>query len=77
MEYLLPDRSIRLEKIHRWVFELTNDSYLHWFQTRLTHRILAANPLLFKINISNTCMCTFCKSDNETLLHLFWECSVI
>ena len=30
---------------------------------------------LYKVHLSNTKKCTFCNSCDETLLHLFWECS--
>ena len=65
------------KKIHSWIFNVTNDTYLQWLQTRLVHRILATNALLFKMNLSNTSMCTFCKKEPETLLHLFWDCNVV
>ena len=38
------------------------------------YRILATNSLLLKMKLSKTDKCTFCKSQTETLIHLFWEC---
>jgi len=61
--------------LFEWVHLLTKDSYLQWLQTRITHRILATNYLLFKMNLVSSDKCTFCKEEKETLLHLFWNCS--
>ena len=63
--------------IYSYVFHCTKDSYIQWFQTRIIHRILATNSLLFKMKIVDDKMCTFCKCQEETLTHLFWECSKI
>ena len=29
------------------------------------------------MKLSNTNICTFCQKENETLIHLFWECTVV
>ena len=34
------------------------------------------NSFLFKIQISDTALCYLGKTDNKTLIHLCWECSV-
>lgn len=60
--------------IYSCVFLVSNDTYLQWFQTRIVHRILGTNVLLYRMNKSLTELCNLCKTDNETLLHLFWEC---
>ena len=65
------------KKIHGLVFRITRDTYIQWLQTRIIHRILATNSLLFKMNIVNDILCTFCLSEEETFLHLFWNCNVV
>ena len=47
------------------------------FQFKFLHRRIATNTFLSKIGISDTALCYLCKSDKETLIHLFWECPVI
>ena len=37
------------------------------------HRRIAANSFLFKIKLSESNLCFFCQTAQETLLHLFWE----
>ena len=46
------------------------------FQFKFLHRRIATNSFLFKIGISESALCYLCKTDKETLIHLFWECSV-
>ena len=59
------------------VFTFTSDTSLRWFQFRISHRILATNRFLFKLNISPSEMCTFCYNHSETIFHLFIECQYV
>ena len=58
-------------------FSCTNktDTKLRWFQFRLIHRILGTNLFLFKINKADSNTCTFCKTEEESLIHLFCSCT--
>lgn len=56
------------------VFRSTSDVRLRWLQYRITHRILATNKFLHNIGLKDSPLCTFCKKENETLLHLFITC---
>ena len=47
------------------------------FQFKFLHRRIATNTSLSKVGISDTALCYLCKTDKETLIHLFWECLVI
>jgi len=46
------------------------------FQFKFLHRRTATNSFLFKIQFSKSNLCRFCQTVQETLLHLFWECSI-
>ena len=46
------------------------------FQFKFLHRRIATNSFLFKIQLSESNLCCFCQSAQETLLHLFWECPI-
>ena len=46
------------------------------FQFKFLHRILATNSFLKKIGITQSDLCTFCKTEVESLIHLFWSCRV-
>ena len=51
--------------------------HLRWFQYRIIHRILGTNTFLHKVGIAESPLCTFCGQMPETILHLFWDCSVV
>lgn len=71
---LYPNLDKDWKKIYSDVFVFTRDTYLQWLQVRIVHRILPTNILLQKMKIKNDKTCTFCKTNDETLLHLFYEC---
>ena len=53
------------------------DTYLLSFQYKLLHRIIPTNTFLYKIKIKDTKLCTFCKTDDETIEHLFFDCTLV
>ena len=50
---------------------------LQWFQTRINHRILGTNFLLEKMKIKDCNLCSYCHTEPETLIHLFFNCSLV
>ena len=54
----------------------TLSTKLRNFQFKFLHRRIATNSFLFKIKFSESNLCCFCQSAQETLLHLFWECRI-
>jgi hypothetical protein len=62
------------EDIYQLNRKTTIDAKLQWFQIKILHRILPTNRYLYIRKIINSPVCDFCKSEEETLLHLFWEC---
>ena len=58
-------------------FKCTKVTKLIIFQFKLLHCWLATNSFLKKIGIKETDLCIFCKSEVESLIHLFWCCKVI
>ena len=57
-------------------FKCTKITKLIIFQFNLLHRRLATNSFLKKIGIKQSDLCTFCKTEAESLIHLFWCCGV-
>ena len=57
-------------------YKCTLHTKLRWFQFRLIHRILGTNSFLAKIGKIESNLCTFCRSEEETLLHLFCTCPI-
>ena len=72
-EIILPN-TFNWSKAFTRPFSVTKDSDLIWFQMRLLHNILASNTLLLKMKFVESDNCTFCNTERETLLHLFWDC---
>ena len=55
----------------------TKDTQLRWFQFRILHRLLPTGRYLYLRHLTETPMCDFCSHEEETLLHLFWECPAV
>ena len=56
-------------------FDSTKATKLIIFQFKLPHRRLATNDFLNKIGIKENDICTFCRTEKESLFQLFWSCS--
>ena len=53
----------------------TTDSSLRYFQYRILNNTLYLNERLFKFNIVDSPLCSLCKQENESVIHLFVICS--
>ena len=58
-------------------FEITKSTKLIEFQFKLLHKRLSTNSYLYKIKIKNIESCTFCKTQKEDIIHLFWYCDQV
>ena len=58
-------------------YRITKYSKIHYFQYRILHRIIGVNNLLYKMKIVDSPLCTFCKHEYETIVHLFWKCPLV
>ena len=56
-------------------FWTIKDNSLTWFQYRVLFRILGTRSYLYKIKIADSNLCGLCGSENETIVHIFTECS--
>ena len=55
----------------------TNSTYLQTFHYRVVSRIISTNTFLHRIERSENKLCTFCNTSDETLVHLFWGCTLV
>lgn len=55
-------------------FKCTKMTKLIIFQYKLLHRRLSTNSFLKKIGIRQSDLSTLCKTEAESLIHLFWSC---
>lgn len=65
------------ENVFMKLHKSTSDMHLRWFQIRLLHRILPTQRYLFLMKIADSPLCTFCGSEQETILHLLWDCRFV
>ena len=56
------------------VASATMSTYLIYLHFKIMHRIYGTNKYLFKINVTQSSVCTFCNDSIETIVHLFWSC---
>ena len=56
--------------------QATIESSLRSFQYKILNNILYLNEKLFKFKIVDSPLCSLCKTENESMLHLFCECAV-
>ena len=63
--------------IFKLPFCAIRNTKIQYFQFRFLHRVLGVNDYLFKLNTVNSPLCSFCGAENETLEHLFWNCSFV
>ena len=62
------------QTIYKLPFCLQLESKYKWFQYRIVTRILGTNRLLHKMHIAASDLCTFCRKEPETIIHLFCKC---
>ena len=58
-------------------FSCTSSTNLRTFHFKYLHRRIPTNTFLMKCKIFPTEKCTFCKSEPETTIHLFFQCSYV
>lgn len=64
------------EAIYMVPFHCTKNNKYVVFQYKILNRFLCTNSLLYKCGLKETHLCSFCGETKETILHIFWECSV-
>lgn len=56
---------------------LNLNNKLQCLQYRIDHCIIATYQYLVKLKLTDEPLCTFCKSENESIEHLFLNCNTI
>ena len=64
-----------MEKDKLYTFPFNVTSYPLWFQICINHNILVTNKLLYQMKTNENGLCSFCQTNNETIIHLFWQCN--
>ena len=69
--------NIDWKKTYNTIINCTIDTKIRYFQYKYLIRILPSNRFLLKCKLVNSSLCDFCAMHEETIIHLFWECSGI
>ena len=64
-------------RLHQKVFTTTNVAKYRSFQYRMLQRALITNVQLEKWGIKPSSLCTFCKKEDESIVHLFFQCEYV
>ena len=70
---MLPNKPFKLDEIYLLPPRVTYNTYLRRFQYKTLNNILYLNNKLYTPNLSNSPLCSFCKHENDTILHIFYS----
>ena len=76
-EKIFPNMKLDWRKIYILPRITTVNTYLRSFQYKILNNILFLNKKLFVFRKKNTPLCSFCNKEEETLLHIFSECTYV
>ena len=63
--------------VYKINFLSTIESKLHSFQVKLNFRAIVTNKHLHGFGLIENGTCAFCKTETETLMHLFCTCTIV
>ena len=66
--------NIDWHKVYKIIDKSLPCTKLKWIQFRIVNKIITTNKSISKFNPGQTPLCTFCKSADETIIHLFYDC---
>ena len=64
----------QLKKVLILPHTVSSEPYLRAFQYKVLNSISFTNTKLFKIGFITKDKCSFCKSESDTLSHIFFDC---
>ena len=68
------NEQINWKQVFTKAVKTTSDSQLKWFQLRTINRLIPTNRFLHIRKIKNNPFCTFGCNEEETIVHLFFQC---
>ena len=74
---IFSNEQLSWKNIYLMSLKCTIDTKLRNLQYKFLMRIIPTNSFLFKCNIVSSSLCDLCNREQETILHLFWECHCV
>ena len=74
IQNMLGNQNLPWKQIYNLPRAVTIDVYTRIFQYKCLNNILYLNNALYKMKITDTPLCSYCKEETETQCHLFYEC---
>ena len=71
-----PDVRFDWNSIYSLSFKVSLETKIREFQYKVLNNIVFTNEKLFKIKMTDSPQCTFCKNEIESLEHLFYSCEI-
>ena len=69
--------NIDWKKVFNSIYTTSDEVKLRWFQYRIVHRIIPTQRYLYIRKLVGNPICNFCRIEEQTLDHLFFECPQI
>ena len=76
-ENLFESSDFNWKKIYFLIRNTTLDTKARMFQYKVLHNTLYVNKMLFKFGKVISPRCSFCKLQEETIMHLFYDCLIV
>jgi len=71
------DIPIPWKQVYCLPYKLSIDTHTRMFQYKLLFKFLTVNKTLFTWKLINSPRCSLCNEEEETVIHLFWDCRVV
>ena len=75
LKTFFPNKKIQCKCIYLIPRRVTIDTNLHRFQYKILNNVLYLNEKHFEFKIVSSPLCSFCSSENEIPIHLFYSCN--
>jgi len=62
------------KKVYSLTYKISIDSHMRMFQYKLLFKYLTTNQVLHRWGLIESPLCSLCKEEEESSIHLFWDC---
>lgn len=69
--------NLKWKNVFKHCIKTTRDTQLQWFQYRILHRIIPTGRYLHLCKIVDNPICKICEIEEETIVHLLWDCTFV